>query len=335
MPIRRFVTSTVLIFSVAFLLTLSPLAQPENGEGSILAVSTYDIANDRSQILLLSLTEDGAVNLLHEVLRPLDSGIVAYNYGLSLSPEATKILYPAIMAEGPDQLFVYDVESGQNMKLIDDPEHAYGSPVFSPDGTKIAYTITGTDEEVTDIYVANADGTEPVRLTETPDIIESRLAWSPDGTSLAYLVAQEPGFQIVTLAAKGGEPGIVHESELPLSSVAWSSDGQRVFFTSQTEDELGVVINRIGVDGADLAAEYDPSATSDTAPGIDWLTFAPDGTRLAFAASELVQSNTGTMVNRVTLRILSLDTGETDISPWDFGAVFITGLDWRAPSFTD
>src|SRR5688500_11375864 len=123
MPIRRFLTSTVLIFSAAFLLTLSPLAHSDEPAGSVLAVSTYDLANDRSQILLLSLAEDGAVSLLHEVLLPLDSGIVAYNYGLSLSPNAQQIVYPAIMTEGPDQLFVYDVESGQNSKLIDDPEN--------------------------------------------------------------------------------------------------------------------------------------------------------------------------------------------------------------------
>ena len=89
------------------------------------------------------------------------------------------------------------------------------------------------------------------------------------------------------------------------------------------------MINAIGVDGADLTAEYDPSASSDSAPGIDWLTFSPDGTRLAFAASELVQSATGTMVNRATLRLLSLDTRETNILPWDFGGTFITGLDWH------
>ena len=331
MPIRRFLTSTALIISVALRLTLSPLAQSDEPAGGVLAVSTYDIANDRSQILLLALTEDGAVSLLHEVLLPLDSGIVAYNYGLSLSPDARQVVYPAIMAEGTDQLFVYDIESGQNTKLIDDPVNAYGSPVFSPDGTKIAYTLTGTDEEGIDVYIVNADGTEPARLTESPDITEGRLAWSPEGTSLAYIVAQEPGFQIVTIPVESGETSIVHESELPLSSVAWSADDQRLFFVSQTSDELGTATNSVAVNGSDLRIEYDPSATSDSAPGIDWLTFSPDGARLAFAASELVQSNTGTMVNRATLRLLSLDTGEVDILPWDFGAVFITGLDWRDP----
>jgi hypothetical protein len=37
------------------------------------------------------------------------------------------------------------------------------------------------------------------------------------------------------------------------------------------------------------------------------------------------------MVNRATLRLLSLETRETDILPWDFRTTFITGLDWRDP----
>lgn len=330
MPTRRVLKPFVLLLGLMLVFTLSPSAQPEDG-GTVLAVSTYDLANDRSQILLLSLAEDGAVSLLHEVLLPLDSGIVAYNYGLSLSPGAREIVYPAIMAEGPDQLFIYDVESGQNTRLIDDPENAYGSPVFSPDGTKIAFTLTGTDEAGTDIYVANADGTEPARLTESPDIAEDRLAWSSDGASLAYTVAQESGFQVLVIPADGGDSRVVYETDLPLSTVAWSPDAEHLFFAAQTPDELGTAISSVSLNGDDLRVEYDPAASSDFTPGIDWLTFSPDGTRLAFAASELVQSATGTMVNRATLRLLSLETRETDILPWDFGTAFITGLDWRDP----
>ncbi|MCE7872853.1 hypothetical protein DYH09_21065 [bacterium CPR1] len=71
--------------------------------------------------------------------------------------------------------------------------------------------------------------------------------------------------------------------------------------------------------------------SSDRAPGIDWLAFSPDCTRLVFAATEYVLSNTGTMTTQATLRVLSLDSGEVNTLPWDFGSAFITGLDWRDP----
>ena len=120
-------------------------------------------------------------------------------------------------------------------------------------------------------------------------------------------------------------------ASLPVASVTWSPDGQRLFFVSQTPDELGTAIYSINLDGGDLRTEYDPTLSSDSAPGIDWLTFSPDGTRLAFAAAEYVLSDSGTMTNQATLRVLSLETGEVTILARDFGGAFITGLDWSDP----
>ena len=137
MPIRRFLTSLVLAFSAVFLLTLSPLAQTDEPVGSMLAVSTYDIASDRSQLILLSVNGD-AVSRLYEPLLPLDSGIAVYGYGLSLSPDARQLAYPAFMNEGRNQLFVYDLEADVHTPLIDDPDNEYAAPAFSPDGTSIA-----------------------------------------------------------------------------------------------------------------------------------------------------------------------------------------------------
>ena len=54
------------------------------------------------------------------------------------------------------------------------------SPVWSPDGSKIAF------EYDDDIYVINADGTELTPLTSTPGIGEYKPFFSPDGKSLVY-----------------------------------------------------------------------------------------------------------------------------------------------------
>lgn len=329
MPIRRLLQPSVL-FGLMLILTLSPLAQPEEGADTILAVSTYDIANDRSQLILLSVGGD-SVSRLYEPLLPLDTGIAVYGYGLSLSPDASRIAYPAFMNEGRNQLFVYDRQADSHTPLIDDPDNEYAAPAFAPDGASIAFAATAYGLNLTDIYTAQIDGDSVTPLTQTPEIAEEFPAWSPDGLWIAYTVALESTFQIVVIPAEGGDSRAIYETELPVTSVTFSPDGQRLFFVSQTADELGTAIYSITLDGDDLRAEYDPAASSDFAPGIDWLAFAPDGTCLAFAASELVQSATGAMVNRATLRLLSLETGETDILPWDFGAAFVTGLDWHDP----
>lgn len=64
-----------------------------------------------------------------------------------------------------------------------------GNPVYSPDGSKIAFdrTILGK----THIYIMNADGTNPVAVTSDGPLPNANFhqypTWSPDGTRLAFM----------------------------------------------------------------------------------------------------------------------------------------------------
>ncbi|MFL5832566.1 MAG: TolB family protein [Solirubrobacterales bacterium] len=66
------------------------------------------------------------------------------------------------------------------------------SPVFSPDGKRIALIretedfVSGSGED-SDLYVINADGTGLRRLTRTPGRLELSPSWDPSGERLAYV----------------------------------------------------------------------------------------------------------------------------------------------------
>jgi Tol biopolymer transport system component len=67
-----------------------------------------------------------------------------------------------------------------------------GSPVYSPDGSRIAFVRStmeyeGNPEGSTDLYVVNADGTGIRRLTRTPGRNELFPSWDPSGERLAYV----------------------------------------------------------------------------------------------------------------------------------------------------
>jgi Tol biopolymer transport system component len=73
-------------------------------------------------------------------------------------------------------------------RLADDGE----SPVYSPDGSKIALLrhsddFSGKGVEDLDLYVLNADGTGMRRLTHTPGLPELFPSWDPSGERLAYV----------------------------------------------------------------------------------------------------------------------------------------------------
>jgi hypothetical protein len=69
-------------------------------------------------------------------------------------------------------------------------------PVWSPDGTKIAYNRNG------EIYIMNADGTGQSNLTSPGQDVDP--AWSPDGTKIAFTSYRDGGAaEIYTMNADG------------------------------------------------------------------------------------------------------------------------------------
>lgn len=81
-----------------------------------------------------------------------------------------------------------NVDGSGSRRLLDDGS----SPVFSPDGSRIALIRRTPDYqreygEDTDLYVINADGSGVRRLTRTPGLIELSPSWDPSGERLAYM----------------------------------------------------------------------------------------------------------------------------------------------------
>jgi tricorn protease len=101
-------------------------------------------------------------------------------------------------------------------------------PIFSPDGSQIAFT--GTYDKNTDVYVIAATGAQPRRLTFHPDP-DIAVGWTPDGKSVLFSSERysysDPD-QLFTVPVTGGFP-----SELPLPSGemgSYSSDGSHIAY---------------------------------------------------------------------------------------------------------
>ncbi|HUQ14275.1 MAG TPA: S9 family peptidase [Novosphingobium sp.] len=79
-------------------------------------------------------------------------------------------------------IWLVDAAGGRQRPLVTGAG-GYGSPRWSPDGTRIAYVAT--DDGVAQLWVRWLDGDSASKVTNLPDAPES-VAWSPDGRTLAY-----------------------------------------------------------------------------------------------------------------------------------------------------
>jgi dipeptidyl aminopeptidase/acylaminoacyl peptidase len=111
------------------------------------------------------------------------------------------------------------------------------SPVVSPDGARVVYTVSTYDMEENrnnaDIWVADLATGAARRLT-TNKASDTSPAWSPDGRRLAFLSKRDgdSATQLYVMPVDGGEPERLTEMPLAVSGPKWFPDGTRIAFVS-------------------------------------------------------------------------------------------------------
>lgn len=128
---------------------------------------------------------------------------------------------------GQYDIWVYDLQSGENEQLTTGLGDSFSQPVWSPDSSRIAFV--GKDRIIYVIYVATGQIGGVDQLTEEGDFT---LDWSPDSSSLAYTARG----MIVLYNATLHEASEVRQSGA--SDVGWFPSGGELLF--QAPDEAGV-----------------------------------------------------------------------------------------------
>ncbi len=129
----------------------------------------------------------------------------------------------------------FSIEDLYRIKSVNDPH-------FSPDGKRIAFTVTEyyleEGESNSDIYVMNADGSGLRKMTgfEKGDW---HPRWSPDGTSLLFMSTRENRAQVWRIPVDGGEAQQLTNLSIGMSNPIWSPDGQHIVFFTEVFPECG------------------------------------------------------------------------------------------------
>jgi Tol biopolymer transport system component len=161
---------------------------------------------------------------------------------------------------------------------------------LSPDGEKVAYSWTGTDDNNWDIYVKGLGlGATPFRLTEDP-ANDWYPTWSPDERQIAFVREAEEGAAIYLVPSLGGQERKLLDVPGPTWSVGvifhpaleWSPDGRWLAYAEKGPGDEPRRIVRLSLEtlGAEVLTSPPEGSGGDTYPA-----FSPDGGQVAFARS--------------------------------------------------
>jgi tricorn protease len=157
--------------------------------------------------------------------------------GLGEADEPNQILdHPAVSATQiafghAGDLWIVERSGGVARRLTASTDLAT-QPVFSPDGTQIAFA--GEYEGNLDVYVIPAEGGEARRLTYHPDP-DLPVAWTPDGKSIVFRSTRSSYARFTRLFAVPATGGPETELPLPLAEEAsYSPDGNRIAYVPFT-----------------------------------------------------------------------------------------------------
>ena len=181
-------------------------------------------------------------------------------------------------------------QEGGDLRLLANAQHqqapgtfaSLDSPVWSPDGSRVAYAANVFDEDSdshsnrAEVWIATADGTASQRIFATVTHEFARidgLSWSPDGSKLAYQLVcctaagATAGPRLWTINPDGTQQARVADS---VGDYSWSPDGSQIAFAIMPTSQIWIA---------------DPNGSNqvklinlDASAGPFW---SPDGTLMA------------------------------------------------------
>ena len=176
------------------------------------------------------------------------------------------------------------------------PAQQYSSPVWSPDGSKIAFTsnreadlrprLEPTPPPINygsgpppdfpeaapqpELYVMNADGSGQKRLTFNVTF-DGNPTWSPDGLRLAFQSRDDGDHEIYVINVDGTGLTKLTDNEYADLLPAWSPDGRHIAFTSNRNKTA------FGNELAKTRRQEFTTTLSSSATDFDIYLMAPDG----------------------------------------------------------
>ena len=200
------------------------------------------------------------------------------------SPSRQQVTYMSF-GDGAPRVYLLDLATGRR-KLVGNFNNMTFSPRFSPDGSKVVFSIS-EDGGNADIVTMDLASGGAQRITQTA-AIDTAPSYSPDGRSIVFESDRGGRQQLYVMRADGGGQKRISFGPGSYSTPVWSPRGDLIAFTKQSGGQFAVGVMRPDGSGERILTE----GYHNEGP-----TWAPNGRTLMFFR----ESNEGPKLHAIDL----------------------------------
>jgi uncharacterized protein YjdB len=219
----------------------------------------------------------------------------------ALAPDRTRIAFSSNRA-GSYDLYLMDADGENLQRLTTDPGRE-AEPVWTPDGTRLVYTVTRQGAQP-QLYYLRPDGRPAQALTAEPGGNHSP-AISIDGRSLAFVSTRDGNQEIYLMAVEGGTPRRVTRSGQRESQPHFLPNGDLIYVVERGKGSR--LVRLAGTEG-------EPQTVLETEEPISGLAVSRDGRRLAYVVGRLTEAGKSKAQFRLFVRSLAAEATPAQVT---------------------